>query len=176
MSPDMLPFKRRLRLCYWDAAHRYFGVHKLSFEKKLKLLGELDLVEIRTLDDPQLLPCDVLIVAAEHIPNGDFARWLDEFRKKSIQQNRIWIPALFLSRSGFEELEGIFSTILTTNWYFDVLNPDHVDSLPVRVANLLRIHDHLHELRRYDARQQALQTRVNEIERELQAMRNGKQG
>lgn len=176
MSSNLSPFKRRLRLCYWDAAHKYFGAHKLVFEKKLKLLGDLELVELKTLDDARIHPCDVLIVAAEHVPEHDFGRWLADFRKKVLQQNRIWVPALFLSRAGFEDLEGILSEIVATNWYFDILNPDHVDSLPVRVANLLRIHDHLHELQRYDARQQALQTQVAEIEKALQTMRDGKNG
>jgi hypothetical protein len=60
---------------------------------------------------------------------------------------------------------------IKSNWYFDVVRPEHLDSLPVRVANLLRIHDHFHELRRNSETLDRLQDRVNMLEHEVNALR-----
>ena len=54
------------------------------------------------------------------------------------------------------------------NWYFDVIDPDHLDSLPMRVANLLRIHDHLHELSRYEKSLADLQADVRQMQQKLE--------
>ena len=53
------------------------------------------------------------------------------------------------------------------NWYFDIVASDQLDSLPIRVANLLRIHDHLHELHRYSAALSSLTAQTEALKQEL---------
>jgi hypothetical protein len=65
----------------------------------------------------------------------------------------------------------VLEQTLNSNWYFDLLHPDHLSSLPVRVANLLRMHDHLHELLRYEKELKRMQADIGRIEAELQALR-----
>ncbi len=165
MSPQR---QRSLRICYWDSAKRHFGRHKAIFEKYMKRLGDLSFYEMKSLEDPDFAPCDLLIVAAESVPEENFAEWLREFHQRIKKQQKIWTPAIILSSVGFVALEDLLTEANGSNWYFDIINPDHIESLPIRVANLLRIHDHLHELRRYDEKQRSLQEQVDAIEEKLQ--------
>lgn len=159
--------QRTLRICYWDGAKRQFGRHKAIFEKYLKRLGDLSFYEMKTLEDPAFAPCDLLVVAAETVPLDNFAAWLRELHQRIKKQHKIWTPAIVLSSADFGVLEDLLSEVNSSNWYFDIINPDHMASLPIRVANLLRIHDHLHELRRYDEKQRALQEQLSAIEEKL---------
>ena len=61
--------------------------------------------------------------------------------------------------------------IWASNWYFDIIHPDHLTSLPVRIANLLRIHDHLAELHRYEAELGRMQQNIRMIEAELKTLK-----
>ena len=60
------------------------------------------------------------------------------------------------------------------NWYFDILSMEHIDSMPIRVANLLRIHDHLHELERYQNTLATLNHRVDQLTLDLEAQKVSK--
>lgn len=160
--------QRTLRICYWDGAKRHFGRHKAIFEKYLKRLGDLSFYEMKTLEDPNFAPCDLLVVAAETIPPKNFSDWLRELHQRIKKQQNIWTPAIILSSVDFGVLEDLLAEVNSSNWYFDIINPEHVESLPIRVANLLRIHDHLHELRRYDEKHRALQEQLAAIEEKLQ--------
>jgi hypothetical protein len=54
-----------------------------------------------------------------------------------------------------------------------IVEPDHVSSLPVRVANFLRLHDHLHEVRRMTEASEVLTKRVQEMELQLNLIMKG---
>ena len=44
-------------------------------------------------------------------------------------------------------------------------------TLPIRVANLLRIHDHLHELKRYSAALDDITVKVKMLESQMKDLR-----
>jgi hypothetical protein len=167
---DFLQMRRRL--CIWDLEPRRADALKLNVERSLRFLPQLDLVRLKALDDPNLLPCDLLVVFATHLGEEELITWLSGFEKRMAQQQQgIWIPALIVNACEMTRVVEVLEQTLNSNWYFDLLHPDHLSSLPVRVANLLRMHDHLHELLRYEKELKRMQTDIGRIEAELQALR-----
>jgi hypothetical protein len=167
---DFLQMRRRL--CTWDLEPKRADALKLQMERSLRFLPQLDLVRLKALDDPNLLPCDLLVVYAWHLGEEELTTWLSGFEKRLAQQQQgIWIPALIMSSLELSRVAEVLEHTLSSNWYFDLLHPDHLSSLPVRVANLLRMHDHLHEMLRYEKEIKRMQTDISRIEAELQALR-----
>ncbi len=150
MSEKNLFQNRKLRLCYFSTSAKTVNLASYGFEKRLGLLGaEVETVKVDGLTDPNLLPCDLLVVDAEKLPAQGLSKWLVGFGNSMEAQNKVWIPALILAKFSFSELAQGLAKAYQMNWYFDIVNPTELDSLPIRIANLLRIHDHLHELARY---------------------------
>jgi len=158
---------RQRRLCYWDTEKRHFDSFKANFERHIKFLPQLTLYQLTSLDDPEFFPCDLLIIYAAHIPDEELPQWIEGLKKRIQAGGKIWTPSLILSPVGFGELSEWLHEYADSNWYFDIIHPDQWTSLPIRVANLLRIHDHLHELYRYQDQLTSLQERITTIEQEL---------
>ena len=158
---------RRRRICYWDPQSNAVSTNKINFEMHLKFLPNFDLSELRSLDDQSFHPCDLLIVNALSIPDDDFLIWLEGINKRVLTQNKIWTPAVLVSECKFGELSSEVHEFANNNWYFDLINPANMDSMPIRVANLLKIHDHLHELWRYEKELNTMQKQVSDIEQKL---------
>lgn len=158
---------RHLRVCYLDSEKRFIGSAKLQFEEKLAKVAQIELVPLQSLDDPKFHPCDLLVLTANLIPEDHFKEWLTRLRKNMRSQAKVWTPALILSDIEFPVLNEIFQMASAENWYFDIVTTEHYESLPIRIANLLRVHDHLHELRRYSETLANLQIRVDKLEDEL---------
>ncbi|MFW7378128.1 MAG: hypothetical protein ACOH5I_04925 [Oligoflexus sp.] len=133
----------------------------------MKFLPQLSIHQLKSLDDPQFFPCDLLIIYAGHIPDTDLHQWIEGIKKRIQAQGKIWTPSLILSPVGYSDLSECLHEYADSNWYFDIIHPDHWSSLPIRVANLLRIHDHLHELYRYQDQLTSLQERISTVEQEL---------
>jgi hypothetical protein len=121
-------------------------------------------------------PRDLVIVAAQRVGAAEFPVWFDGLRKRVMAQGGIWIPALVLADVPFKVLTEILPAAVADNWYFDILVPAHIASLPIRVANLLRIHDHLHELKRYSAALEDITTKVTMLESQMRDLRGQERG
>lgn len=169
--PDTPFAGRPLRLCYWAADSRIVDSERASLEGHLARIGDARVVPIKALDSPDAKPCDLLIVAAQKIVQPDFAAWLSAFRRRVAREGDIWTPALILADVPFDVLSEIWPEARADNWYFDILSPTHLSSLPIRVANLLRIHDHLHEMKRYASALEDIGAKVANLERELETIR-----
>lgn len=158
---------RTFNVAYWNPDTRVVDATKLQVETYLRKLGNIKFKEVKAPDDPALLPCDLLVVTSTYVPEHEFANWLKGQERRMVKQGNIWIPALFVADIEFDILREIWSEIQSTNWYFDIVSSSHLSSLPVRVANLMRIHDHLHELYRYGQELSSLQKQVEEVEERL---------
>ncbi len=167
--PSLFP-GRSLRICYWNTEARLVDAERMNLESHLRRLGELRVDSVKSLDDPALVPCDLLIVAAQVIPVAEFPVWLQGLKKRIQARNLVWTPALILAEPDFAVLSGILPEIARENWYFDVIAPAHLSSLPMRVANLLRMHDHLHELRRYEDALDDVNQKVKVLEEQLASL------
>ena len=158
-----------MRLCYWNVDARVVDAGLVSLEQHLNALGGPRPVAVKSLE-PAVLdavldgPCDLAIIAAQSVDPAHFATWLRGLAQKIKRQNQIWMPALILSDAPFSVLREILPEARAENWYFDILAPAHLSSLPIRVANLLRIHDHLRELRRYEDALEDVSAKVKSLE------------
>ncbi len=164
---------RTLKLKYWNAEARFVDADRANLEQHLRRLGEVEVTTIRALDGPDLLPVDLLLIAAQMIPSQDFPQWLGGLRKRFQTREKIWIPAVILADVPFEVLSGLLPEAVKDNWYFDILAPAHIASLPIRVANLLRINDHLQEMKRYADAVDEVTQKVRALETSLATIGKG---
>ncbi len=159
--------ERTLRVKYLVADKRFVDADRMVLEKHLKRISDVKLTEIKSIEDADFLPCDLLIVAAKNVAAIDFKKWLTGIRKRVHSEGTVWVPALILTEVEFEDLRDILLEAVNENWYFDVMHADHMASLPIRVANLLKINDHLHELDRYEKALADLGDKVTKLEAQL---------
>lgn len=164
-------FHRRLKLCYSHSDRRALDSVRAHLDLALRSLGEYDLTPVTGPDDPARSPCDLLLVHAGSVPEADFPAWLTKFSERMERQGDIWIPAIFVAKVEWEILRDVAQKAIRMNWYFDVINPEHLSSLPVRIANLLRIHDHLHELNRYERSLNELSGRLEDLSLAVRRLR-----
>jgi hypothetical protein len=141
--------------------------NKFKLESLLKSFLNIDVVEISSLQSSIFHPCDLLILSATHVDNDNIDQWLKRIHSEITAQNMIWTPALIMADINHMKLAQLIDWATGINWYFDIIIPNHLESLPIRVINLLRIHDHIHELNRYNSEVTALQKRLLEIEQML---------
>ena len=172
---------RSLRLCHLSLDSRVVDRGRRQLESHLARLGAgLRIDTIKSLDDPALFPCDLLLVDAHHLDEEAFPVWLRRLsaRIRSAPpasppgaQRLIWTPALILAAVDFSVLLELWPEVTADNWYFDIVTPEQMDSLPLRVANLLRIHDHLHELGRYETALGDLEQQVRRLGEQVEKLR-----
>lgn len=164
---------RKRRICYWDYESKHFDNFKAQVERYVKSMPDFSLAQVQGLDDPNFKPCDLLIIYSPKLNENEFHQWLEGIHKRIQASSKIWTPGCIVS----QQLENTdiqrIHEYADTNWYFDIIHPEHWMSFPIRIANLLRIHDHLHELFRYQEQLTHLQTRVADIEQQLEANQRG---
>jgi hypothetical protein len=165
---------KRLEIRYWNVESRILDREVAALEHQLKRLGDVRVVPISSLEDQSFSSSDLLIVAAQKIPEEDFVKWVSSLTTRIESLGKIWVPALILSDVPFETLDELLMTAARQNWYFDILSPSHMSSLPIRVANLVRIHDHLRELFRYESVLEKVEAKAVALEAEIVALRGEK--
>ncbi|MBC7661677.1 MAG: hypothetical protein H7249_18425 [Chitinophagaceae bacterium] len=170
MTRQISSFSEKKVICSWDLDPKRSDITKLNLERFLKLLPSLQWKKVKGLEAPDFLPCDLAVVYAWHLNQIELQTWLENFEKRWKKQGAIWIPALIVSPLDIGDLVASMDGIWSSNWYFDIIHPDHFLSLPVRIANLLRINDHLHELERYELEMSRMQQDIKAIEAQLQTM------
>jgi hypothetical protein len=172
----MKPFHQRaLRICFLDLNSKVIDQKKMLLEERLKFLGSITAQSVRAVDDPKLKPCDLLVIDATYVPDEEFENWISGLGARMIKQGAVWIPALIVADAKFQTLKQVLLPVAKMNWYFDIIAMDHIDSLPIRVANLLRIHDHLHELDRYQKTLDDLSSQVDRLNAEVISLKVGVQ-
>lgn len=158
---------RRLRVCVWNPTPAMAGASILAVEQQLKNLGSVQLVQLKSLDDPEFHPCDLLVLTANFIEEENFSTWLKGVETRLQKQAGIKVPAMIYSRVEQGVQRELLQWAIATNWYFDIVDPDHLHSLPIRIANFLRLHDHLHEISRMQKTMEDLTERVHSLEQAL---------
>jgi REP element-mobilizing transposase RayT len=157
---------KRLIVGVHDQEPRLFTRVKADIESQLKRLASVDFVQISNV--PTLREdLDLLIVVSPPLSGESFAQWVKGIEARVIRDDGIWIPCLMIADVDFQDLNAMLQHITNSNWYFDIANPAHLSSLPVRVANLTRISSHIRELRNYDRIVRDLSARVQHLENQL---------
>ena len=159
------------RICYINSDTRTLETSVAFFEKRLKLISNVELVQFSTLERvKESGPCDLLIFNAVHLDDAAFLQWFPKMQSKIPNPSEIRTPTLFLSKIEFTVLENLWEDAYKSNWYFDILDPEHIESIPIRVANLLRMHDHLHEIKRYETELVSMKKRLDSLEEKLEKL------
>lgn len=165
-SQAWLP-NRRLRVCVWNPTPAMAGASALAIEQQLKNLGSIQLVHLKALDDQELHPCDLLVLPASYIEEETFVTWLKGIESRLARQGGIKIPAMIYAHIALSVQRELLQWAVASNWYFDIVDPDHLSSLPIRIANFLRLHDHLHEVARMQTTVENLSERITTLENNL---------
>lgn len=164
---DVVFPNRRLRVCVWNPTPSMVSASLGHIETELKRLASLQLVTLKALDDPQMLPCDLLVATALYIDEEMFPEWLKGVEGRLTRQGGIRVPMIIFAKVSEPVQRGLLRAAVESNWYFDIINPEHVSSLPMRAANFLRLHDHLHEIKRMDEELRNLTQKVLTLEEGL---------
>ncbi len=162
---------RQLRVAYWDHAPRQVNFIKGQLERHLRDLTEISLFDVQGYEQAVQERADLVVVAADHLDAEIFATWFPNLQGKIAKTQGIWVPALILTKLDFAAVHEQFAVAYRDNWYCDLIHPDHLSSLPIRVANLIKMHDHLREMERYQSALSSLEQRVDKLNAELTAFR-----
>ena len=138
-----------------------------AIESELSKICDFDLVKIPSIDDEEFKPCDLLIIIAHTLDSESLITWVKGLAKRMEKNNSISTPALIIGEEVELATKGIMSFAAAENWYFDLIEVDQLTSIPIRAANLIRIHDHIHELGRYENAIQNLEKQVKELESKI---------
>lgn len=165
-SQSWLP-DRRLRVCVWNPTPAMAGPSILAIEQQLKNLGSVQCVHLKSLDDPDFHPCDLLVLTATYIDEETFETWVKGVEARLHKQAGIKVPAIIYAHVSLGMQRDLLQWAIATNWYFDIIDPKHLDSLAIRIANFLRLHDHLHEIARMQISVDSLSEKVCALEEAL---------
>lgn len=156
---------RALRVCVINQEPRILDKQLAIIENELSKLYVLNLVQISSIEDSKFKPCDLLIIIAHQLNDSAFQTWIKSFAKRMEKNNSIAVPCLIIGHKLDAVSRELLQYAVSENWYFDIVDVNHIGSLAIRSANLLRIHDHIHELSRYEKI-------VTKLEEDLRSMQN----
>ncbi len=160
--------QKKYKLGFQNLEEKVLNNYILKIEQQLKSFAPFfDIIPIRHLDDDKLLQCELLLIGSHALGAKEFSTWLTHFHSRMQSSKRIWIPTIIMGDYDEKILLEFLTEATQKNWYFDIIRNDELDSLPIRVTNLLRIHDHLKELWRYDEEIKRLQTAVETLNDKL---------
>jgi hypothetical protein len=172
VSESFIYQDRRMRVCSWNASPGFISAASAALEQQLRQLIQVDIVPVKSIGDATA-PCDLLIISAEGIDEEAFPSWLKSISGRIPNIHGIPVPSIIFGEVSAPVQRELLRWAIEGNWYFDIVDPRHVSSLPVRVTNFLRLHDHLHEVRRISDASRLLDTRVREMEVQLKGILKG---
>lgn len=165
MIQKQVPNTKR-RICYINTDSRTLETSVSFLEKRLFLISNVDISQHSSLEIAKSKGAwDLFIINASNLEEDHFIQWFSKLGQKLLNPLGIPSPCMLISPLSFNHLESMWEKAYKQNWYFDILHPEHMESLPIRIANLLRIQDHLHELQRYEKELTALHERITKIEK-----------
>ena len=161
---------KQYRVRHLNLAPKIINRLVVQIERAIRALAPLDIEGITDLAQLES-NCDLLLIDGTRVPEEEFVSWVARLQQKVAGQGSIWTPAIILSHSNLDTLADLIEPAARENWYFDVVHPDHLESLPIRVANLLRIHDHMREILRYQDVLGSLQEQVEAMDNRISTLR-----
>lgn len=159
--------QRPLKICVVNQEPRLVDRHLAAIESELKKIYEVELEKISSVDNIADQPCDLLIVIAHQLEAEELVTWVKALGKRIEKNNAVSIPSLIIGQDLEVPSKDLMSFAISENWYFDLISAEHLGSLAIRAANLIRIHDHIHELGRYESTIKNLENQVKELEEKL---------
>jgi hypothetical protein len=159
---------QQLKVAVWNAVPQMASAHTGLFLSELKKLYLVQSVDVKDLEDARIGECDLIVCQAYFIDEEHFFAWIQKIRERVPIVQGIRLAAMILCKISVTVQRDILGWAYGQNWYFDLIETDHLQSLPVRVANLLRFSAHLHEVQRMDRALQDVSLRLAQLESQLQ--------
>ena len=159
--------KRSLRVCLLNQEPRIIDRYLAAIEKEITKIYAVDVIKIESIEDQDLKPCDLLILIAHTLDENHFTTWIKGLTKRMEKNNLVAIPALVVCNNIDPTALGLMEFAIDENWYFDIIDVNHISSMSIRAANLIRIHDHIHELGRYENAIKGLEKQVKDLENKI---------
>lgn len=154
---------RPIKICVLNQEPRIADRHLASIESELSKICDFDLIKITSIDDDEFFPCDLLIIIAHTLESDDLITWVKGLAGRMEKSGKILTPALIVGEDIDLAARGLMKFAAAENWYFDLVDVEHVNSIAIRAANLIRIHDHIHELGRYENSITKLENQVKDL-------------
>ncbi len=169
----MLLNHKKLVIGYFDAHPKLVSADRMHLENQLQILSDFELRQVDQLSDMSVEETDLMVVRIGLVEQSATTKWLKSFVTKIRTSRLVWVPALILA-PGFEmtEIKDLFEYAYQQNYYFDIFTSEQYEDLPLRAANLIRMHEHLQELSRYQEELKQLQERVHQIEYRLKQQKS----
>jgi hypothetical protein len=167
MTTQLVFKNRRMRVCVWNATPGFVSAASAALDQQIRHIVQVEMVPLKKLEDSSASPCDLLIIAAEGLDEAHVLSWLQAVSARVPKAHGIPVPSIIFSAVTAATQRDMLRWAVDGNWYFDIVDPDHVASLPVRVANFLRLHDHLHEIRRMGELVRQLETKMQDMEQNM---------
>ncbi len=158
---------RKLTIDYWHSEPRLVSSAVLDLENKLSFLGSCQIRPVETIEALGLYGADLFVLTCPVVLEDQFTSWFRGIEKRLLTGEKIKIPTLIFSDVPFQHLLQIFEGTILSNWYCDIVHSQHTESLPMRVANLIRIHDHLKEMEVYEKQIGKLELGLKEMQNKL---------
>lgn len=150
-----------LALTYWEQNSLTWDAIKGQVEQQLSLIFPCETKKVKTLTDEGFWPCDLIVTYTGSM--NSVVSTLKTIERQLKVSGKIWPACLVIGHYPEDQAPELIDLTLSSNWNFDVLSPEHLESLPPRIGNLIRIQDHLQELRGYDKQLQDLEAEVAKL-------------
>ena len=140
-------------------------------ESHLKIFFDAEVKPVKNHLEINTAEFDLGLIQAQELEPPEFLKWLESFEKKRSEAELIAVPFIIITPINPSEVKQFFSRVVATNWYFDLVHPMQLQSLPIRVANLIRIKLHIAELSRYNLELDEMAAKVESLEQSLQGLK-----
>lgn len=162
--------QKPLRVCWINYDNRTIDDSLEIIEGELDRIQTFEMVEISSIDAENFHPCDLLILIAYHMESAILTRWIQKIAER--MKSHIWTPAIIIGELSRLDSQCLVKFSTTSNWYFDVIDTEHLSSLALRAANLIRIHDHLHEIHNYKTMLDHLEQNIEKLRTDISKIQN----
>ncbi len=147
-----------------DEASVLINSHKMELEKVLSSFFRMDWIKsVQSNSKFDAQKVDAVVMSALHVEEESINEWLRKKRNFIDQEFSKKVPMVAIVRSKASFYFTLVEHLFADNRYIDLVHVDHLNSLPVRLLNLLRISVHLNELEQYDKRLKALEAMVENL-------------
>ncbi len=140
-------------------------------ESHLKVFFESQVEVVKDHEQIKSPDFDIGLVQAQELELPEFLKWLDSFEKKRADASLIQVPFIIVTPISPADVAKLFVRVVETNWYFDLVHPMQLQSLPIRVANLIRIKLHIEELQRYNLELDQMAEKIAQLEEKLKTLK-----
>lgn len=164
---------RPIRIAYVALDPKILDPIVVAVREQFALLGPVEWIAVSDLFDIQQSGLDLCVVDGTQRPSDSLLTWLTKLPRRLEGTPHVWTPVIVLADVPSAQWAPLWRRWVEHNFYVDLISPKHLESFPVRAATLVRIHDHLKELWRYEEELRSLRDRMAEVMAQVKSLAAG---